>query len=55
MNYLRDHKDKPYKWPYPVDYDKENRIDVDVLVIGGGLAGCSVGISAARRDGSRCR
>lgn len=52
MNYLRDHRDKPYKWPYPVDYDKENRIDVDVLVIGGGLAGCSVGIAAARRGAS---
>ena len=37
------------KWPYPVDYDKVNRISVDVLVIGGGHAGTSAGMAAARR------
>lgn len=36
-------------WPYPVDYDKINRIDTDFLVIGGGLAGCAAAIEAARR------
>ena len=25
-------------WPYPVDYDKENEVDADVLVLGGGVA-----------------
>ncbi len=35
-------------WPYPVNYEKENEIDVDVLVIGGGIAGCWAAISAAR-------
>lgn len=37
------------KWPYPVDYEKTNTVVVDVLVIGGGHAGCSAGIAAARR------
>ena len=27
-------------WPYPVDYDKEREIEADVLVLGGGIAGC---------------
>ena len=37
------------EWPYPVHYEKTISIDADVLVIGGGLAGCSAGIAAARR------
>jgi succinate dehydrogenase/fumarate reductase flavoprotein subunit len=36
-------------WPYPVDYDKETEIETDVLVIGGGIAGCWAAISAARK------
>ena len=36
-------------WPYDVDYDKEYEIDTDVLVIGGGIAGCWAAISAARK------
>ena len=36
-------------WPYPVDYGKENRYSTDVLVIGGGIAGCHAAINAARR------
>ncbi|MGD9159627.1 MAG: FAD-binding protein [Desulfobacteraceae bacterium] len=36
-------------WPYPVDYEKENEIDTDVLIIGGGIAGCWAAISAARK------
>ena len=36
-------------WPYPVDYDKEQEIETDVLVIGGGIAGCWAAISAARK------
>jgi succinate dehydrogenase/fumarate reductase flavoprotein subunit len=35
-------------WPYPIRYDKEQEIDTDVLVIGGGIAGCWAAISAAR-------
>lgn len=37
------------EWPYPVHYEKTINVNVDVLVIGGGLAGCCAGIAAARR------
>ena len=36
-------------WPYPVDYEKETEVETDVLVIGGGIAGCWAAISAARK------
>ena len=36
-------------WPYPIRYDKEQEIEADVLVIGGGIAGCWAAISAARQ------
>jgi succinate dehydrogenase/fumarate reductase flavoprotein subunit len=36
-------------WPYPVRFDREQEIDADVLVIGGGIAGCWAAISAARQ------
>lgn len=38
-----------YEWPYPVNYDKVNHIHLDVLVVGGGLAGSMAGIAAARK------
>ena len=28
------------EWPYPVNYDKENEVSTDVLVLSGELAGC---------------
>ena len=37
------------KWPYPVNYDKENEASTDILVLGGGLAGCHAVISAVKR------
>lgn len=37
------------KWPYPINYEKENKIYTDVLVIGGGIAGCHAAISAAKK------
>lgn len=43
------HEAGAIRWPYSVDYDKINRIETDVLIIGGGLAGCAAGIAAARR------
>jgi succinate dehydrogenase/fumarate reductase flavoprotein subunit len=37
------------EWPYPVNYGKENEVDTDVLVLGGGVAGCHAAINAAKR------
>lgn len=36
-------------WPYRVRYDKEKLVQADVLVLGGGIAGCHAAINAARR------
>jgi hypothetical protein len=36
-------------WPYPIRYDQEQEIETDVLVIGGGIAGCWAAINAARK------
>ncbi len=46
-DYLKDNGTPP-KWPYPVKYEEEQEVEVDVLVIGGGIAGCWAAISAAR-------
>ncbi len=40
---------RPPSWPYPVRFEEEQEIDTDVLVIGGGIAGCWAAISAARQ------
>lgn len=37
------------EWPYPVNYGKENEVSCDVLVLGGGVAGCHAAINAAKR------
>jgi succinate dehydrogenase/fumarate reductase flavoprotein subunit len=39
---------QPPAWPYPVKYEQEREVTVDVLVMGGGIAGCWAAISAAR-------
>ncbi len=36
-------------WPYPVNYETEQEIEADILVLGGGIAGCWAAISAARQ------
>ena len=36
-------------WPYPIRYREETEVSADVLVLGGGLAGCFAAISAARK------
>jgi succinate dehydrogenase/fumarate reductase flavoprotein subunit len=36
------------EWPYPILYDKESEVPADVLIIGGGVAGCHAAISAAK-------
>lgn len=40
------------EWPYPVAYGAESEIAADVLVVGGGIAGCHAAISAAKRGAS---
>ena len=37
------------EWPYPIRYGVENEITADILVLGGGLAGCHAAINAARK------
>ena len=37
------------KWPYANEFGKEENIECDVLVLGGGMAGCFAAIAAARR------
>jgi succinate dehydrogenase/fumarate reductase flavoprotein subunit len=36
------------EWPYPLRYGKVKEVNSDVLVIGGGVAGCRAAIAAAR-------
>ena len=38
----------PPEWPYPIKFGEERVIETDVLVVGGGVAGCWAAISAAR-------
>jgi succinate dehydrogenase/fumarate reductase flavoprotein subunit len=39
----------PPAWPYPIRFGQEREIETDVLVVGGGIAGCWAAISAARQ------
>jgi succinate dehydrogenase/fumarate reductase flavoprotein subunit len=52
MDFQRNQGTAPLQWPYRVQYDKVNHVTVDVLVVGGGLAGTAAGISAARKGAS---
>ncbi|MCL2125833.1 MAG: FAD-dependent oxidoreductase [Oscillospiraceae bacterium] len=45
--YLRS-EGKPPSWPYPIKFGEEQVVDTDVLVVGGGIAGCWAAIAAAR-------
>lgn len=47
-DYLKEHGHAP-DWPYPIRIDQEQEVEADVLVIGGGIAGCWAAISAARQ------
>ncbi|MBT3362445.1 MAG: FAD-dependent oxidoreductase [Chloroflexi bacterium] len=40
------------KWPYPIEYGNEAEVEADVLVLGGGIAGCWAAIAAAK-DGAK--
>jgi len=37
------------EWPYPIKYGEVKEVTSDVLVIGGGVAGCRAAISAAQK------
>jgi len=37
------------EWPYPIKWHTEKEISVDVLVLGGGIAGCWAAIAAAKK------
>jgi succinate dehydrogenase/fumarate reductase flavoprotein subunit len=47
-DYLRE-EGQPPSWPYPIRFEQEQEIETDVLVIGGGIAGCWAAIGAARQ------
>ena len=38
----------PPAWPYPIKFGEESELEADVVVLGGGIAGCWAAISAAR-------
>jgi succinate dehydrogenase/fumarate reductase flavoprotein subunit len=46
--YAEEHGRLP-EWPYPIRYEMESEIDADVLIVGGGVAGCHAAVSAARQ------
>ncbi|MFC2020801.1 FAD-dependent oxidoreductase [Chloroflexota bacterium] len=48
MHYEELIKEHAPAWPYPVNYGKENEVSCDVLVLGGGVAGCWAAIGAAK-------
>jgi len=45
--YLQQHGTVP-PWPYPIRYGEEQIVRADVLVVGGGIAGCHAAINARR-------
>jgi succinate dehydrogenase/fumarate reductase flavoprotein subunit len=38
-----------FKWPYPIETGIEEVLTADVIVLGGGIAGCMAAVSAARK------
>jgi succinate dehydrogenase/fumarate reductase flavoprotein subunit len=42
-------RENTLEWPYPVRYGKENEVSADMLVLGGGIAGCHAAINATKR------
>ena len=39
----------PLEWPYPIKWGEERTVVTDVLILGGGIAGCWAAISAAKK------
>lgn len=38
-----------FSWPYTLEWEKEQHMETDVLVLGGGIAGCMAAIASARK------
>jgi succinate dehydrogenase/fumarate reductase flavoprotein subunit len=39
----------PIEWPFPIEWNKTEEVETDVLVIGGGASGCFAAMGAASR------
>ena len=39
----------PREWAYPVNYGKENTYEYDVVIVGGGIAGCYAALAARKK------
>jgi heterodisulfide reductase subunit A-like polyferredoxin len=39
------------EWPYPVRYGYAKEVNTDVLILGGGIAGCFAAINVAEKGG----
>ena len=37
------------EWPYPIKYDEKKEVTTDVLILGGGIAGCWAALAVARK------
>jgi succinate dehydrogenase/fumarate reductase flavoprotein subunit len=46
---VKENLSEKLEWPYPIKWDTEKEISVDVLVLGGGIAGCWAAIAAAKK------
>jgi hypothetical protein len=46
---VKDQATKEMEWPYPLRWGKEATVETDVLILGGGVAGCWAAIAAAKK------
>ncbi|MFX1570497.1 MAG: FAD-dependent oxidoreductase [Promethearchaeota archaeon] len=46
---MREHFFNKLEWPYPIEWNSEEELSTDVLVLGGGIAGCWAAIAAAKK------
>ncbi len=46
---MKDNSCQCLEWPYPLLYDKVQEVTTDVLILGGGIAGCWAAIAAAKK------
>lgn len=43
------HLSNQLAWPYPIEWNKVKEVSTDVLILGGGIAGCWAAIAAAKK------